>query len=117
MILNSGTRNQVGLSNMMKTIAALAAVVFVFSIVPAQSLTTATNGAFEQIKLPPNTPNPQNIRQYRLKSNGLDVILCERHATPIVTTMVVYHIGSRNEAVGYTGSTHFLEHMMFKGTK
>jgi zinc protease len=81
-----------------------------------QGLTT-TNSAFEQIKLPPNTPNPQNIRQYRLKSNGLDVILCERHATPIVTTMVVYHIGSRNEAVGYTGATHFLEHLMFKGTK
>lgn len=116
MILNKETLNQVGLSNMMKTIVALAAVVFVCSVLPAQSLTT-TNGAFEQIKLPPNTPNPQNIRQYRLKSNGLDVILCERHATPIVTTMVVYHIGSRNEAVGYTGSTHFLEHMMFKGTK
>ncbi|CAN5222379.1 pitrilysin family protein [soil metagenome] len=116
MILNNGTRNPIGLSSMVKTIAALAAIVFFCSIVPAQSLTT-TSGAFEQIKLPQNTPNPQNIRQYRLKSNGMDVILCERHATPIVTTMVVYHIGSRNEAVGYTGSTHFLEHMMFKGTK
>jgi zinc protease len=30
--------------------------------------------------------------------------------------MTVYRVGSRNEAVGYTGSTHFLEHMMFKGT-
>ncbi|MBX9671427.1 MAG: insulinase family protein, partial [Candidatus Obscuribacterales bacterium] len=30
--------------------------------------------------------------------------------------MVVYRVGSRNEGVGYTGSTHFLEHMMFKGT-
>jgi zinc protease len=104
------------LSNMTKTIALFAAIVFVSSFIPAQGLTTS-NAAFEQIKLPPNTPNPQNIRQFRLKSNGLDVILCERHEAPIVTTMVVYHIGSRNEAVGYTGATHFLEHMMFKGTK
>ncbi|MCL6646546.1 MAG: insulinase family protein, partial [Dehalococcoidia bacterium] len=26
------------------------------------------------------------------------------------------HVGSRNEAVGYTGATHLLEHMLFKGT-
>jgi zinc protease len=33
-----------------------------------------------------------------------------------VTFAIVYHVGSRNEAVGYTGSTHLLEHLMFKGT-
>ena len=56
------------------------------------------------------------INEYKLSSNSLRVLLAERHATPVVTAMVVYHVGSRNEAVGYTGSTHFLEHMMFKGT-
>lgn len=56
------------------------------------------------------------ISEYRLKSNGLSILLAERHATPIVTVMVVYKVGSRNEAVGYTGSTHFLEHMGFRGT-
>lgn len=56
------------------------------------------------------------ITEYKLKPNNLQVLLCERHHTPIVTVMVVYHVGSRNEAVGYTGSTHFLEHMMFRGT-
>ncbi|RTL42565.1 MAG: insulinase family protein [Candidatus Melainabacteria bacterium] len=115
-ILNNRTHKNVGNMNAMKTIAWFAAVVFFCSIAPSQSF-GRTGNAFEAIKLPAGTPNPQNIRQYRLKSNGLDVILCERHATPIVTTMVVYHIGSRNEAVGYTGSTHFLEHMMFKGTQ
>jgi zinc protease len=30
--------------------------------------------------------------------------------------MVVYRVGSRNEAVGHTGATHLLEHMLFKGT-
>lgn len=57
------------------------------------------------------------ITEYRLKSNNLQVLLAERPSTPIVTVMVVYHVGSRNEAVGYTGSTHFLEHLMFRGTK
>lgn len=56
------------------------------------------------------------IEEYKLPSNGLSVLLCERHATPVVTVNMVFRVGSRNEAVGYTGSTHFLEHMMFKGT-
>lgn len=56
------------------------------------------------------------LTEYTLTSNGLQVLLAERHHTPIVTVMVVYHVGSRNEAVGYTGATHFLEHMLFKGT-
>ncbi len=57
-----------------------------------------------------------NLKEYRLNSNGLKVLLQEKHNSPVVTVMVVYKVGSRNEAVGYTGSTHFLEHMMFKGT-
>ncbi len=56
------------------------------------------------------------IEEYRLPSNDLTILLCERHATPVVTVNMIYRVGSRNEAVGYTGSTHFLEHMMFKGT-
>ncbi len=55
------------------------------------------------------------IAEYRLK-NGLKVLLLENHSAPVVSFMVVYRVGSRNEAVGHTGSTHFLEHMMFKGT-
>lgn len=50
-------------------------------------------------------------------ANGLKVILKENHAAPVVTWVVTYKVGSRNEAVGWTGSTHLLEHMMFKGTK
>ncbi|MBU6453958.1 MAG: insulinase family protein [Cyanobacteria bacterium REEB67] len=56
------------------------------------------------------------IVEYRLKSNQLKILLGENHATPNVSTMILYRVGSRNEAVGYTGATHFLEHMMFKGT-
>jgi len=57
-----------------------------------------------------------SVAEYRLKSNGLKVLLVENHTAPVVASMIVYRVGSRNEGVGYTGSTHFLEHMMFKGT-
>lgn len=59
----------------------------------------------------------QGVAEYRFDSNGLKVVLAESHVAPVVTTMIVYRVGSRNEGVGFTGSTHFLEHMMFKGTK
>jgi zinc protease len=55
------------------------------------------------------------IREYRLE-NGMKVLLVENRVAPVATVMVLYRVGSRNEAVGYTGSTHLLEHMMFKGT-
>lgn len=56
-----------------------------------------------------------NLSQYRLE-NGLKVLLLPDSSTPVVSLMVLYHVGSRNEAVGYTGATHLLEHMLFKGT-
>ncbi|GBC81308.1 putative zinc protease [bacterium HR10] len=55
------------------------------------------------------------IEEYRM-SNGMKVLLSEQRAAPVVAFMVLYHVGSRNEAVGYTGATHLLEHMLFKGT-
>lgn len=55
------------------------------------------------------------ISEYRL-DNGMKTLLVENCVAPVVTVMVLYKVGSRNEAVGYTGSTHLLEHMMFKGT-
>lgn len=57
------------------------------------------------------------ISEYRLDSNGLKVLLAENHNSPVVTVMPLYRVGSRNEAVGHTGATHILEHMMFKGVK
>ena len=58
----------------------------------------------------------EGITEYRLDANDLKVLLVPRRAAPVVAFMVVYRVGSRNEAVGYTGSTHLLEHMLFKGT-
>jgi zinc protease len=55
------------------------------------------------------------IEEYQL-ANGMKVLLLENRVAPVATVLVLYKVGSRNEAVGYTGSTHLLEHMMFKGT-
>lgn len=49
-------------------------------------------------------------------SNGLTVLTREVHDRPIVTSMIWYRVGSRNEEPGQTGKSHFLEHMLFKGT-
>ncbi|HKB58319.1 MAG TPA: pitrilysin family protein [Lacunisphaera sp.] len=56
------------------------------------------------------------IDEYRLDSNGLQVLLLPDHSVPVLTFMVTYRVGSRNEVTGSTGSTHLLEHLMFKGT-
>ncbi len=55
----------------------------------------------------------RGIDQYRLRSNGMTILLAPDHTSPVFTFMVVYHVGSRNEAPGNTGSAHLLEHMIF----
>ncbi|MGA1496157.1 MAG: insulinase family protein, partial [Rhodothermales bacterium] len=54
---------------------------------------------------------------YELVGNGLRVLLCPQGEARVATVMVTYRVGSRNERQGETGATHFLEHMMFKGTE
>jgi len=48
--------------------------------------------------------------------NGLLVLLKEIHTAPIISHWVWYRAGSRNELAGYTGVSHWVEHMQFKGT-
>lgn len=49
--------------------------------------------------------------------NGLSVLVLEQPSAPVACLMVTYGVGSRNEGAGLTGATHFLEHLMFKGTE
>ena len=56
------------------------------------------------------------IDEYRLDANGLQVLVKPDHSAPVATFQVTYHVGSRNEVTGATGSTHLLEHLMFKGS-
>ncbi|MBK9141277.1 MAG: insulinase family protein [Candidatus Melainabacteria bacterium] len=56
------------------------------------------------------------ISEFKL-GNGLKVLLVPDHSAAVVTTMVIYKVGSRNEGPGNTGSAHFFEHLMFKGSR
>ena len=50
-------------------------------------------------------------------ANGLTVITKEVHDKAVVATVIWYRVGSRDEELGQTGKSHFLEHMLFKGTE
>ena len=49
--------------------------------------------------------------------NGLTVLLFERHTSPTVSFYIRHKVGAVDEVSGKTGTAHFLEHLMFKGTK
>ena len=49
--------------------------------------------------------------------NGLTVVLRENHNAPVATFWVWYRIGSGRERTGITGISHWVEHMLFKGTQ
>lgn len=49
-------------------------------------------------------------------SNGLLVLLREMHTSPIISQWIWYRVGSRDEVPGLTGASHWVEHMLFKGT-
>ena len=55
--------------------------------------------------------------QKRVLPNGLTLITKELHDKPVVASVIWYRVGSRNEELGQTGKSHFLEHMLFKGTE
>ena len=56
------------------------------------------------------------IEEYLYEPNGMNVLLLQDNASPVATVQIVYRVGSKNEVLGNTGSTHLLEHLMFKGT-
>lgn len=49
--------------------------------------------------------------------NGLVVLLKESHRAPVGSFWVWYRVGSRDEHPGRTGLSHWVEHMMFRGTE
>ncbi len=61
-------------------------------------------------------PNPTEIHQIQLE-NGLTILLKEIHSAPLISQWIWYRVGSRNEKPGITGISHFVEHILFKGTR
>jgi zinc protease len=50
-------------------------------------------------------------------ANGLQVVVISNHRSPIITHMVWYKAGAADEVWGKSGIAHFLEHLMFRGTR
>jgi zinc protease len=49
--------------------------------------------------------------------NGLKVIVKPDRRAPVVVSQIWYKVGSSDESAGFTGISHVLEHMMFKGSE
>ncbi|MEQ1892672.1 MAG: pitrilysin family protein [Planctomycetota bacterium] len=70
---------------------------------------------FRRPTLPPDLRAGATVSEHRL-TNGLRVLLAERHTDPVVASVLFYGAGARTETEREAGLSHFLEHMMFKGT-
>jgi zinc protease len=57
-----------------------------------------------------------NVANFRL-DNGMEIVVIPDNRTPVVTHMIWYKNGAADDPRGKSGIAHFLEHLMFKGTK
>lgn len=70
----------------------------------------------QEIKMEPVVPgDPLGVRIYTLP-NGLKVYLSVNKAKPRVQANIAVRVGSKNDPAETTGLSHYLEHLMFKGT-
>lgn len=63
-----------------------------------------------------NKKTTKRVFKYTLE-NGLTVLVCPKKLAPKVSIQLWYDVGSKHEATGEKGMAHFIEHMIFKGTK
>ncbi len=61
------------------------------------------------------TNDENGVRIYKLK-NGLEIFLAQNFDAPRIQTYIPVRTGSNNDPSDNTGLSHYLEHMMFKGT-
>ena len=56
------------------------------------------------------------VTEFKL-ANGMHIVVIPDRRAPVVTHMIWYRVGAADEPRGVSGIAHFLEHLMFKGTK
>src|SRR6202047_3244415 len=78
--------------------------------VAASAVSLAAQDKPEQVR-----PPKLNFTTHTL-ANGLQVILLEDHAAPVINLQVWYHVAAKDEQPGHTGFAHLFEHLMFKGS-
>lgn len=72
--------------------------------------------SFKKRSIPSSSLVNINVKK-KVLSNGLRVLVIENPNVPIFSYYTFFDVGGRYERKGTTGGTHFLEHMMFKGSK
>ena len=68
------------------------------------------------VQVPPISGDPLQATVHKL-SNGLTVYLSPNHQVPRVSAWIAVRTGSKNDPATTTGLAHYLEHMLFKGTR
>ncbi len=81
--------------------------VILLTLLLTQSRAAAPASVPEDIRLP--------FTEHTLK-NGMRFLIVERHDSPTFAAYLRFQVGSANEAPGFTGLAHLLEHMMSKRT-
>jgi len=76
----------------------------------------ATPAAAYEIVQAPLSDDPMATTIYKL-DNGLTVYLTENHETPRFYAEIAVRAGSKHDPAESTGLAHYLEHLLFKGTK
>ena len=100
----------------MATLVALPRPIPADDTTPAKPMATiATSPADNDALLQTVEKILADIETYTLP-NGLKVYLKRTTNAGIVTTMMAYKVGSADEELDQTGLSHYLEHLMFKGT-
>ena len=65
---------------------------------------------------PGSGPGEPKASHFKL-ANGMEVVVVPNHRVPVVTHQVWYKSGAAEDPDDQPGIAHFLEHLMFKGTK
>ena len=76
-----------------------------------------TLGIAAQEPVASSVPGDPMATQCYTLSNGLKVFLSVNHQSPRISAHIAVRTGSRNDPAETTGLAHYLEHLMFKGTK
>jgi predicted Zn-dependent peptidase len=83
----------------------------IFSLVLTASFGQTKKYTYESVP-----DDPLNVRIYTL-DNGLKVYLSLNKDKPRIQTYIGVRVGGKNDPAETTGLAHYLEHLMFKGTK
>ncbi|MCS6995562.1 MAG: insulinase family protein [Casimicrobiaceae bacterium] len=97
-------------------LAALAVTVFATPAVATPATAQSSAPPLFHADFEPG-PSAGGIQEFRLRKNGLRVLLFPEPASPQITVNVTYLVGSRHENYAERGLAHLLEHMLFKATR